>query len=185
MLCSPGEGAVALVLCRREYLERLPDARAVWLRSVAFRTRRADTFEVFSPSLPLELMPSPSVDAAREAFESAGVAPDEVDVAQVQDTESGAELIHLAECGLCEHGEQVALYDSGATQIDGRLPVNTDGGCLANGEPVGASGLRQVYEVAVQLRGEGGDRQVPGEPRTGFTHVYGAPGVSACTVLSR
>jgi len=185
MLCSPGEGAVALVLCRREYLERLPDARAVWLRSVAFRTRRADTFEVFSPSLPLELMPSPSVDAAREAFESAGVAPDEVDVAQVQDTESGAELIHLAECGLCEHGEQVALYDSGATQIDGRLPVNTDGGCLANGEPVGASGLRQVYEVAVQLRGDAGDRQVPGDPQTGFTHVYGAPGVSACTVLSR
>jgi acetyl-CoA acetyltransferase len=185
MLCSPGEGAVALVLCRREYLERLSEARPVWLRSVAFRTRRAGTFEVFSPSLPLELAPSPSVDAARQAFETAGVGPGDVDVAQVQDTESGAELIHLAECGLCEHGEQVVLYDSGATRIGGRLPVNTDGGCLANGEPVGASGLRQVYEIAVQLRGEGGDRQVPGEPRTGFTHVYGAPGVSACTVLSR
>jgi acetyl-CoA acetyltransferase len=185
MLCSPGEGAVALVVCRREYLERLPEAHPVWLRSVAFRTRRADTFEVFSPSLPLELMPSPSVDAAREAFESAGLAPDEVHVAQVQDTESGAELIHLAECGLCEHGEQVELYDTGATRIGGRLPVNTDGGCLANGEPVGASGLRQVYEIAVQLRGVAGDRQVPGEPQTGFTHVYGAPGVSACTVLSR
>jgi acetyl-CoA acetyltransferase len=173
------------VLCRREYLERLADVRPVWLRSVAFRTRRAGTFEVFSPSLPLELAPSPSVDAAREAFEAAGVGPDDVDVAQVQDTESGAELIHLAECGLCEHGEQVELYDRGATQISGALPVNTDGGCLANGEPVGASGLRQVYEVAVQLRGEAGDRQVRGEPRTGFTHVYGAPGVSACTVLSR
>jgi acetyl-CoA C-acetyltransferase len=184
MLCSPGEGGVALVLCRREYLQRVPDARVVWLRSVAFRTRRAGTFEVFSPSLPLELAPSPSVDAAREAFESAGVAPDDVDVVQVQDTESGAELIHLAECGLCEHGEQVELYESGATRIGGRLPVNTDGGCLANGEPVGASGLRQVYEVAVQLRRDGGDRQVPGEARTGFTHVYGAPGVSACTVLS-
>jgi acetyl-CoA acetyltransferase len=86
---------------------------------------------------------------------------------------------------LCEHGEQVELYDTGATRIGGRLPVNTDGGCLANGEPVGASGLRQVYEIAVQLRGVAGDRQVPGEPQTGFTHVYGAPGVSACTVLSR
>jgi acetyl-CoA acetyltransferase len=86
---------------------------------------------------------------------------------------------------LCEHGEQVELYERGATRIDGRLPVNTDGGCLANGEPVGASGLRQVYEVAVQLRGDAGERQVPGKPRTGFTHVYGAPGVSACTVLSR
>jgi acetyl-CoA acetyltransferase len=185
MFCSPGEGAVALVVCRREYLERLPDARPVWLRSVAFRTRRANTFEVFSPSLALELAPSPSVDAARAAFEEAGIGPRDVDVAQVQDTESGAELIHLAECGLCEHGEQVELYDGGATKIDGRLPVNTDGGCLANGEPVGASGLRQVYEIVAQLRSEAGERQVPGEPRVGFTHVYGAPGVSACTVLSR
>jgi acetyl-CoA acetyltransferase len=184
MLCSPGEGAVALVVCRREYLERLPDARPVWLRSVAFRTRRANTFEVFSPSLALALAPSPSVDAAHAAFEEAAIGPDDVDVAQVQDTESGAELIHLAECGLCEHGEQVELYDDGATKIDGRLPVNTDGGCLANGEPVGASGLRQVYEVVAQLRGDAGDRQVPGTPRVGFTHVYGAPGVSACTVLS-
>ena len=103
----------------------------------------------------------------------------------MQDTESGAELIHLAECGLCEHGQQTELYATGATEIGGRLPVNTDGGCIANGEPVGASGLRQVYEIVAQLRGEAGERQVPGEPRLGFTHVYGAPGVSACAVLSR
>jgi acetyl-CoA acetyltransferase len=185
MLCSPGEGAAALVVCRREYLERLPDPRPVWLRSVVFRTRRAGTFEVFSPSLPLEIAPSPSVEAARDAFEAAAVAPREVDVVQVQDTESGAELIHLAECGFCEPGEQVELYATGATEIDGRLPVNTDGGCLANGEPVGASGLRQVYEIVTQLRGEAGDRQVPNGPQVGFTHVYGAPGVSACAVLSR
>jgi acetyl-CoA acetyltransferase len=185
MLCSPGEGAAALVLCRREYLDRLVDARPVWLRSVSLRTRRAGSFEVFSPSLGLEIADSPTVDAAREAFEGAGVVPSEVDVAQVQDTESGAELIHLAECGLCEHGEQTELYARGGTRIDGELPVNTDGGCLASGEPVGASGLRQVYEVVTQLRGEAGARQVPNEPRLGFTQVYGAPGVSACTVLSR
>jgi len=184
MLCSPGEGAAALVLCRREYLSRVPEARPVWLRSAVFRTRRAGTFEVFSPSLPLEIAPSPTFDAAREAFETAGVEPADVDVVQVQDTESGAELIHLAECGLCEHGEQAALYASGATSIGGRLPVNTDGGCLANGEPVGASGLRQVFEVVTQLRGEAGERQVMGSPRIGFTQVYGAPGVSACTVLA-
>lgn len=184
MLCSPGEGAAALVLATAEVAARLR-GRPVWLRSVAFRTRRAGSFEVFSPSLELEIAPSPTVDAAREAFEVAGVGPSEVDVVQVQDTESGAELIHLAECGLCEHGEQVELYATGATRIEGRLPVNTDGGCLANGEPVGASGLRQVYEVVTQLRGEAGARQVPGDPKVGFTQVYGAPGVSACTVLSR
>ena len=185
MLCSPGEGAAAVVLCRKEYLSRLPAARPVWLRSAAFRTRQPGSFEVFSPSLRLEIAPSPSVDAAREAFELAGADPGDVDVAQVQDTESGAELIHLAECGLCAHGEQTDLYASGATSIGGRLPVNTDGGCLANGEPVGASGLRQVCEIVAQLRGEAGERQVPGNPRLGFTHVYGAPGVRACTVLSR
>jgi acetyl-CoA acetyltransferase len=185
MLCSPGEGAAALVVCTREYLERLPDARPVWLCGASLRTRRAGTFEVFSPSLPLELAPSPSVDASHAAFEAAGVAPADVDVAQVQDTESGAELIHLAECGLCEHGEQAGLYETGATSIEGRLPVNTDGGCLANGEPVGASGLRQVFEIVAQLRGEAGERQVPGGPQVGFTHVYGAPGVSACAVLTR
>jgi acetyl-CoA acetyltransferase len=185
MLCSPGEGAAALVVCSGAFASRLPDARPVWLRSASFRTRRAGSFEVFSPSLGLEIADSPTVDAARQAFEDAGIAPEDVDVAQVQDTESGAELIHLAECGLCAHGEQRELYARGETRIDGRLPVNTDGGCLANGEPVGASGLRQVYEVVVQLRGEAGERQVPGDPKVGFTQVYGAPGVSACTVVSR
>jgi acetyl-CoA acetyltransferase len=185
MFCSPGEGAAALVVCRREVLDRFANARAVGLRSVSFRTRRPGSFEVFSPSLELEIAPSPTVHAAREAFELAGIGPSEVDVVQVQDTESGAELIHLAECGLCEHGEQAELYATGATRIDGRLPVNTDGGCLANGEPVGASGLRQVYEIVTQLRGEAGQRQVPGDPKVGFTHVYGAPGVSACAVLAR
>ncbi len=65
------------------------------------------------------------------------------------------------------------------------MPVNTDGGCLANGEPIGASGLRQVYENVLQLRGQGGSRQVPGGPKTGFTQVYGSPGVSACTIVTR
>jgi acetyl-CoA C-acetyltransferase len=184
MFCSPGEGAVALVLAtgvRARALGRTP----VYLRSVAFRTRRFGSFEVFSPSIPLQSAPSPTTEAAAAAFEQAGAGPQEVDVAQLQDTESGAEVMHLAETGLCEHGEQEALIQSGATCRDGRLPVNTDGGCLANGEPIGASGLRQVHEVVLQLRGEAGARQIARPARVGFTQVYGAPGVSACTVLSR
>ena len=70
--------------------------------------------------------------------------------------------MHLAETGLCQHGEQEALIQSGATRIGGRLPINTDGGCLACGEPIGASGLRQVHEVALQLRGEAGRPPDPG-----------------------
>ncbi len=184
MFCSPGEGAVALVLAPAGEARQWCD-RPVYLRSTVVRTRRFGSFEVFSPGLALDRADSPSVDAARAAFEEAGVGPDEVGVAQVQDTEAGAEVMHLAECGLCKDGEQEEWVARGVTEIGGALPVNTDGGCLANGEPIGASGLRQVYEVVSQLRGTAGDRQVPGEPRIGFTHVYGAPGISASTVLSR
>jgi acetyl-CoA C-acetyltransferase len=184
MFCSPGEGAVALVLARGDRAKSL-GRTPIRLRSVAFRTRRFGSFEVFSPSIPIESAPSPTSEAAAAAFEQAGIGPEDVDVAQLQDTESGAEVMHLAETGLCQHGEQESLIQSGAIRLDGRLPVNTDGGCLANGEPIGASGLRQVHEVVLQLRGEAGERQVAGPHRVGFTQVYGAPGVSACTVLSR
>ncbi len=184
MYCSPAEGAVALVLCRADLAHRYTD-RPVFLRGATLRSRRYGSFEVFSPWLATEQADSPTVEAARAAFEQAGVAPEEVDLAQLQDTESGAELMHMAETGLCAHGEQEKLVAEGATEIGGRLPVNTDGGCIANGEPIGASGLRQVHETVLQLRGDAGAHQVPGRPRVGFTHVYGAPGISACTVLTR
>jgi acetyl-CoA C-acetyltransferase len=184
MFCSPSEGAVALVLARGAIVDRFP-APAVWLRACEMRSRVYGTFEVFSPALAPERAAGPSTMAARAAFERAAVDPGEIDVAQVQDTESGAELMHMAETGLCAHGEQFDLLSTGQTEIDGRLPINTDGGCLANGEPIGASGLRQVHENVLQLRGSAGDRQVPGDPQLAFTHVYGAPGISACTVLSR
>jgi acetyl-CoA C-acetyltransferase len=184
MFCSPGEGAVALVLATGQRARRLAST-PIRLRSVAFRTRRFGSFEVFSPSIPLTTAPSATTEAAAAAFEQAGIGPEDVDVAQVQDTESGAEIMHLAETGLCEHGEQETLIQSGATRRHGRLPINTDGGCLANGEPIGASGLRQVHEIVLQLRGQAGERQIAGPARVGFTQVYGAPGVSACTVLSR
>ena len=100
--------------------------------------------------------------ASRAAYEMAGIGPEDVDVIQLQDTDAGAEVIHMAENGFCADGEQEKLIADGATEIDGPLPVNTDGGLIANGEPVGASGLRQVHELVHQLRGQAGDRQVPG-----------------------
>ena len=184
MFCSPGAGAVALVLAAGPDAHRYTD-RPVYLRSAALRTRPFGSFEVYSPHLALERADSPTVAAARAAFTAAGIGPDEVQVAQLQDTDAGAELIHLAECGLCKDGEQDEWLARGVTDIGGALPVNTDGGCLANGEPIGASGLRQVHEIVTQLRGTAGDRQVGGDPQVGFTHVYGAPGISACTVLTR
>ena len=160
-------------------------ARSIELRALAFRTRRFGTFEVFSPWLAPDIAAGATVDAALAAFETAGIGPEDIDVAQLQDTEAGAALMHLAECGFCPAGEQDRLIRSGALAIDGTLPVNTDGGLIANGEPIGASGLRQIVECVLQLQGRAGDRQVPGEPRTAFTQVYGAPGISVCSVLAR
>ena len=88
MFCSPGDGAVALVLARSDEAQRWC-RRPVYLRSATVRTRRFGSFEVFSPALALERADSPTVDAARDAFAAAGIGPDEVGVAQVQDTESG------------------------------------------------------------------------------------------------
>jgi acetyl-CoA C-acetyltransferase len=184
MFCSPSEGAAAVVLASPEKAKQLRND-PVWLKAVEFRTRKYGTFEVFSPSLAEEITPGATVFAAAAAFERAGIGPSDLDVAQIQDTEAGAELMHLAECGLCEHGEQGDLIMSGALEIEGRLPVNTDGGCIANGEPIGASGLRQVIECVLQLQNRADGRQVPNDPQTAFTQVYGAPGLSTCTVLSR
>ncbi|OAK56913.1 thiolase family protein [Rhodococcoides kyotonense] len=184
MFCSPGEGAAAIVVAGADAAKRL-GGRPVQLRAIAHRTRQFGSFEVFSPSVQGTGEPtSVSADAAAAAFDLAGIGPEDVEVAQLQDTESGAEIMHMAECGFCTPGEQEAMIAAGETEIGGRLPINTDGGCIANGEPIGASGLRQVHEIVTQLRGEAGERQVPNTPRVGFTHVYGAPGISACTVLT-
>jgi acetyl-CoA C-acetyltransferase len=184
MFCSPGEGGVALILARADQAHKYTE-KPIFLNSAVVRSRRFGSFEVLAPSLALEHSAGPTVDASKAAFEMAGIGPDDIDIAQLQDTESGAEIMHMAENGFCENGEQEAMLANGDTKIDGRFPVNTDGGCLANGEPVGASGLRQVYENVLQLRGDAGARQVPNDPKTAYTHVYGAPGISGVTILSR
>ena len=91
-------------------------------------------------------------------------------------------LVPFADGATPLHGWVEALLREGVTRIDGRLPVNTDGGCLACGEPIGASGLRQVYENVQQLRGRAEGRQVDGA-RLGYSQVYGAPGLSGVVIL--
>ena len=182
MFCSPGEGAVALILASTKRAREI-GAAGIRIKAVSMRTRPEGSFEVFSPCLDSARGSSATVLASRAAFEMAGVDHKDIDVAQLQDTESGAEIMHMAENGFCNDGDQEQWLAEGRTELGGSLPVNTDGGCLACGEPIGASGLRQVYENVVQLRGNGGARQVANMPRTGYSHVYGAPGVSAVVIL--
>lgn len=184
MFCSPAEGGVGLVLANEEKARQLGGPQ-IKLSAAVVRTRPAGSFEVFSPMLDIERGQSPTQIASKAAFEKAGIGPEDIDVAQLQDTEAGAEIMHMAENGFCADGEQERWIADGRTQIDGALPVNTDGGCLACGEPIGASGLRQVYENVVQLRGAGRGRQVGGEPKTGYSQVYGAPGVAGVVIVER
>jgi acetyl-CoA acetyltransferase len=183
MYCAPDEGAAAVVLCRRDLASRYSDS-PVHLAAAELRTRRAGAFEVSSPSLPAASVPSPTVYASTAAYEKAGIGPEDVHVAQLQDTDAGSEVIHLAENGFCADGDQEKLIADGHTEIGGRLPVNTDGGLMANGEPIGASGLRQIHEIVLQLRGRAGARQVPGPHSVGYTHLYGSPGTGAVTILT-
>jgi acetyl-CoA acetyltransferase len=184
MFCSPAEGGCAMILCRADKAKEY-SSNPIYLKAAVVKTRNFGSFEVFSQNQALERAESPTVKASQAAFEMAGVGPEDIDVAQLQDTESGAEIMHMSENGFCKDGEQEEWLAKGWTEIDGKLPVNTDGGCIANGEPIGASGLRQVYEIALQLRGGAGKRQVPNQPKVGYTHVYGAPGLSGVTILSR
>jgi acetyl-CoA acetyltransferase len=149
------------------------------------RTRKFGAFEVYGTSVSNTDVPNATRQASSAAYETAAIGSADIDVVQLQDTEAGAEIMHMAENGFCADGEQEQMLKDGVTQINGRLPVNTDGGCMANGEPIGASGLRQIHEIVLQLRGQAGRRQVPGFPKTGYTHVYGAPGISAVTILQR
>jgi acetyl-CoA acetyltransferase len=184
MYCAPDEGGAAVVMCRADRAKEFTDT-PIYLKASVVKTRKNGAFEVLSPSMPVERVDGPTVFASKAAYEEAGIGPEDVDIAQIQDTEAGAEVMHMAENGFCADGEQNMLLETGATEITGRLPINTDGGLIANGEPVGASGLRQVYELVNQLRGTSGERQVPNNPKVAYAQLYGAPGVSGVSILTR
>jgi acetyl-CoA acetyltransferase len=109
---------------------------------------------------------------AKQAFEQAGVGPEDLNVVEMHDASAPAELVLYEELGLCALGEGGKLIDSRATYADGRIPVNTSGGLISKGHPIGATGVAQIYEIFSQLRGEAGDRQVA-NPRVGLTENGG------------
>ena len=110
--------------------------------------------------------------AARQAYEQAGIAPSEVDVVELHDAFTIAELLYYEALQLAPQGDAVALLRSGATKLGGRVPVNPSGGLLAKGHPLGATGVAQIAEIFWQLRGEASERQVPGA-RIGLAHTVG------------
>src|ERR1700722_4858237 len=162
MYCNPNEGAAAVVVCRADKAKQYTDT-PIYLRSTALRSRREGAYELLRTSIELPIVPGPPPEAPPPPLGVGRHRPRGCRRAAPAGPRRRSEIIHMAETGLCKDGEQEALFADGATKIGGRLPVNTDGGLLANGEPVGASGLRQIYELVQQLRGTAGDRQVPND----------------------
>jgi acetyl-CoA acetyltransferase len=117
--------------------------------------------------------------AARTAYEQAGVGPEDLDLVELHDCFASAELVHYDNLGLCEPGGAVDFFKSGATWRDGRLPVNVSGGLESKGHPVSATGIANIWEIATHLRGEVGDRQIE-NAKVGLAHVIGLG--SACGV---
>ncbi|MGO9853525.1 MAG: thiolase family protein [Acidimicrobiales bacterium] len=187
MLCSPNEGAAALVLRRDDGPPAAGPVTPVRLAAAVLRSHVPGP--VLSESTPLaglagDAVPAPTTLAAADAYEQAGLGPDDLDVVECQDTDAARELLSCEELKLCEPGGSAALLDSGATALGGRLPVNPSGGLLSKGEPLGASALGQVVELARQLRGECGPRQVDGA-RTALSHTVGRGANAGVVILTR
>jgi acetyl-CoA acyltransferase len=125
-----------------------------------------------------------SRQAARTAYEMAGVGPEELDLVELHDCFATAEILHYENLGLCGEGAGGRLIDSGETSLGGRIPVNVSGGLLSKGHPLGATGIANIYEIATHLRGEAGARQVEGA-RLGLTHVVGLGSACAVHILER
>jgi acetyl-CoA acyltransferase len=117
--------------------------------------------------------------AAKQAYEMAGVGPEDINLVELHDCFATAEILHYENLGLCKDGEAGRLIDEGEVALGGRVPVNVSGGLLSKGHPLGATGIANIYEVSTHLRGEADKRQVEGA-RIGMTHVIGLG--SACGI---
>lgn len=155
-MCAPiGDGAAAAVLVSKKRLATMSSAvraRAVRVAATALSGGKYRSLD--EPGL--------SRRAAQQAYAQAGIGPGDVHVAEVHDATSFCEIYQVEMLGLCEDGQGGPFVESGATTLGGRVPVNTSGGLVSKGHPVGATGLSMIYELATQLRGEAGERQVPG-----------------------
>ena len=183
-ICAPNEGAAAIVLCSGDVAHKYSDAPI----EVAPCSHKVALYTHFSVPLYTQSakVTNPHVTqlTAAEVYAQAGIGPEDVDVMEVQDTDAFCELEAYEHIGLCPIGEGGRLVDDGDTQIGGRIPVNTSGGLISKGEPVGASHVGQIFELVSQLRGRAGARQVEGA-KVGLAHVIGAGGNCAITVLKR
>jgi len=177
-MCSANcDGAAAAVVVNGSALKKLSkeqQRRAVKLSASVLTT---DPWEESCQILPD--VNTLTRNAATQAYEAAGVGPEDLSLVELHDCFATAELVHYDNLMLCEPGGAVDFFNSGATWRDGAKPVNVSGGLESKGHPIAATGIANIWEVCTHLRGEGGDRQIEGA-KVGLAHVIGLG--SACGV---
>lgn len=178
--CSPiTDGAAALILCKAELAKKYTDKPVFLIGS----GQASDTLALHDRRSLTTL--DAAVKAAREAYKKASITEKDVDLAEVHDCFTIAEIVATEDLGFCKKGEGGKLLDEEETEIGGRIPINTSGGLKAVGHPVGATGVKQAVEIVLQLRGEAGKRQVK-DANIGLTHNVGGSGATAVVhVFSR
>lgn len=191
MCSSPADGAAAVIICAKESAHKYTSKPIITIGACELSSIHLPNLKAKTPGdLDFEAYELP----VRAAYEKAGVGPQDIEVAEVHDAMSPAELRAYIVLGFCK-GEEIPVWlNQGKTSLRGDLPVNPSGGLAARGHPVGATGLAQISELVWQLRGEAGPRQVSGRtgkgPRIALAQnaggfIEGEPAVSMCTILKR
>ena len=163
--CPSGDGAAAVVICAAD---KLAHYGGIPIRVIGSEINSGKYMTGFRDMTSPEI----TIRGAAQLYEEAGIGPPDIDLAEVHDAFSIAELLYYEALGFCSKGEAGSMIDHGETSVGGKIPVNPSGGLLSKGHPIGATGVAQIVEVVRQLRGHCGNRQVEGA-KVGMTHCTG------------
>lgn len=180
LMCSVNvDGAAAAVLVSEKKAKELGMDRCIKVRASVLTSDPYSDRDLVMPDVN-----AVTRKAAKEAYEMAGIGPEDIDLVELHDCFATAEILHYENLGLCKDGEAGRMIDEGEVALGGRIPVNVSGGLLSKGHPLGATGIANIYEVSTHLRGEADKRQVEGA-RLGMTHVIGLGSACALHILEK
>jgi acetyl-CoA acetyltransferase len=178
--CPFGDGAAAAVVVSESVVNRLGIKKPIWVSASVSKSTQTS-----GPVAELADLNDLTGTTARAAYERAGIGPSDLGMVELHDAATIEEIMYAESLGLCAPGEGGKLVQEGATEITGRIPINTSGGLLAMGHPFGPTGLGQIAEIFWQLRGEAGKRQIPNPKPTGLAHMIGLGGTCIVQIFQR
>lgn len=177
--CSPiSDGAAAILLCNKEIVKKFTSS-PVYLIGIGHDT---DSIELFNRNL--TTLPAVA-NASKKAFNMANLSAKDINVVELHDCFTIAELIEMEDLGFCKKGEGKIMIDDGITELDGKLPINPSGGLKAKGHPIGATGISQIVEIVKQLNHEAGKRQVKNAKFGLCCNVGGSGATAVVSIFSR